>query len=117
MYFKYLPLLALILLSACDLKTPIEPLYDAYIGRWDSEVYVIDVLPNGGATIDINTKWNESRIEGSVQFKEDKIIFIGLDEDGGRKSLHIDRPPALQYDPVLGEVMKMTLDGVVLIRQ
>ncbi len=118
MSIKYLSLFGLVLLlSACDLKTPIEPLYEAYIGRWDSEVYVIEILPNGGATIDVNTRWNESRIEGTVRFKEEKIVFVGLDEDGGRIGLRIDRSPALQYDPVLGEITQMTLEGVVLIKQ
>lgn len=119
MSLKHLPFFAIVLMifTACELKTPIEPLYEAYIGQWESDVYVIEILPNGGATFDSNQRWDNPRIEGSVKFKEDKIIFLGLDEDGGRKSLRIDREPALHFDPVLGEVMRMTLDGVELIRQ
>lgn len=113
-----LPVLFSLLLSGCVLKEPIAPEYEAYIGNWESQVYVIQILPNGGAIFDSNQLWDPSRIEGRVKFKDNRIIFIGTsDDDGGRRGLDIDLPPSTRIDSLSGETIHyMVLNAVELIR-
>lgn len=107
----------ILILSACALKEPITPQYESYIGHWESDTYVIDILANGGGIFDSNQFWDPSRIEGRVKFKDGRIIFLGMDEDGGRKALTIDIPPTERINPTNGQrITFMVLEGVELIK-
>jgi hypothetical protein len=110
----------ILFLTACSLQKPIPPEFEAYIGEWQSDTYVIEIFQNGAATFNSNENrlGRPRRVDGRVRIDEERVRIIGQDEDGGERiRLRIDTPPTTATDSVTGlEYQYMVLDGDELRR-
>ena len=101
-YLYYL-VLAAFLFANCGKQQPLDEADLIYLGEWSSSDYFIEIAANGYGFCQ---RRNRDSFEGNVFIRNDKIIFKGTGENGGKHKFDIDEPPFEEN----GEIM-MKLDG------
>jgi len=101
--YLYCLVFAALLFTNCGRQQSLDETDLIYLGEWSSSDYFIEIAANGYGFCQ---RRNRTSFEGNVFIRNERIIFEGTGENGGRHQFDIDEPPFEEN----GEIM-MELDG------